>query len=589
MSTQGIVSSLRPQRMMMTGSPPPKPATRTLLPALATGGMLWLCFFPVAWGWLAWVALAPLLTLVRTAARPRAIYLSAWASGLVFYWPVLQWMRVADPSMYFTWMSLATYCSLFFPLAIYLLRLLDRRTRLPLILTAPVVWTALEYFRSFFGTGFPWYLVAHSQHDYLSVIQIADVTGTWGISFILVAVNALLCEAFLDWRTGWRRSRIALKACLVGALCALVCGYGAWRIRQTSFEEGPLVALVQGNLPQNLRNNPTSEKSVLAHYTELCLVAANHKPGLIVLPESSLQLRWGEYWPDGLLKDTKTDCRDVARLFRTSTLVGLNTFIRGADHVERRFNSAVLINRYGEPRARYDKIHRVPFGEYVPFRETLPFMNWFSPYDFDYSITSGSGFTRFELEPPPARDKPVQFGVLICYEDSDPDISRPYAGGDTREPTDFLLNISNDGWFEGTSEHEQHLAVCRFRAVECRQPVARAVNMGISALIDSNGRVLAPQTVGEAPVNSGVSEEPVNATIWQVGPDSGNLPTARWQEFKKTAGVILATVPLDPRKSFYARFGDWLPISCWAFLGISLLVAARRRPVSASRDGNHEA
>ena len=121
-----------------------------LLAGLATSGLLWLSYFPVACGWLGWVALVPLLGLVRSAAPRRYIYLSAWASGLAFFWPVLQWMRVADYRMYYTWAGLATYCSLYWPAAVWLLRRLDRRSRLPLIVTVPSVWVGLEYFRASF-------------------------------------------------------------------------------------------------------------------------------------------------------------------------------------------------------------------------------------------------------------------------------------------------------------------------------------------------------------------------------------------------------------------------------------------------------
>src|SRR5262249_38797935 len=139
----------------------------------------------------------------------------------------------------------------------------------------------------------------------------------------------------------------------------------------------------------------------------------------------------------------------------------------------------------GQAAGRYDKIHRVPWGEYVPLRDWLPFLNVFAPYDFDYSIAPGDGFPRFSLGK-------HRFGVVICYEDSDPSLARQYIGPEESESADFLINISNDGWFMGTSEHEEDLAICRFRAVECRRAVARSVNMGISALIDSNGRVRWP-------------------------------------------------------------------------------------------------
>jgi apolipoprotein N-acyltransferase len=144
-----------------------------------------------------------------------------------------------------------------------------------------------------------------------------------------------------------------------------------------------------------------------------------------------------------------------------------------------------------------------------------------------------------------------------------------------KPPVDFLVNISNDGWFDGTEEHEQHLAVGRFRAVECRRSMVRAVNMGISAVIDSNGRVLAPTK--ERTIGGMIS-------VWEINSADNpeDLPPDRWHEFKKTAGVIIADVPLDTRSTLYARWGDWLPASCWLIVCIGLLWPARRnlsRPV----------
>src|SRR5207249_2445261 len=119
-----------------------------LLPALISGGLLWLCYFPMAWNWLAWVSLAPLLCLVRAEGRARNIYWSAWAGGLLFFVPALYWMSVADVWMVFAWLLLAIYCALYVPLAIFFVRRLDRGTRLPLVLSVPLVWISLEYVRS---------------------------------------------------------------------------------------------------------------------------------------------------------------------------------------------------------------------------------------------------------------------------------------------------------------------------------------------------------------------------------------------------------------------------------------------------------
>jgi apolipoprotein N-acyltransferase len=227
-----------------------------------------------------------------------------------------------------------------------------------------------------------------------------------------------------------------------------------------------------------------------------------------------------------------------------------------AQRKDRKYNSALLLNNKSNPDGRYDKIHRVPFGEYVPLRDWLPFMNWFSPYNYDYSLTAGDKFTRFTMDG-------YRFGVVICYEDTDPSLARHHVNTeDDGPPVDFLVNISNDGWFDGTSEHEEHLAVSRFRAIECRRAMVRSVNLGISAVIDGNGRVL-KATRANPP------EEPL--PIWYVGGEFGqqSMPHSEWASFKKVSGVLVAAVPLDKRFSVYAYAGDWLPGLCWLLIAIA--------------------
>src|SRR5262245_24577967 len=161
------------------------PNARLVGAGLASGALLWLCHFPVAWGWLGWVALVPLLCLVRTQASRRSVLLGAWACGLAFFVPVLQWMRVADYRMYATWAMLAVYCSLFVPLGVWLVRRLDRHARLPLVLTLPAVWVALDFVRAHFATGFAWYFLGHTQHAFLPVIQVADLAGVYAVTFLV--------------------------------------------------------------------------------------------------------------------------------------------------------------------------------------------------------------------------------------------------------------------------------------------------------------------------------------------------------------------------------------------------------------------
>src|SRR5262249_29081780 len=272
--------------------------------ALPTPLLLYLCFFPVAWGWLAWVALVPLLLLVRSRTRAVTVYTAATLGGLAFYWPVLQWMRVADDAMYAAWAFLATYCALYFLVALFFLRYLDPRTPLPLLVTAPVVWTALEYLRCQFGTGFSWYLIGHTQHDFLHLIQIADLTGAFGVSFLVVLVNGLLVEALL-LHPGVRAyvagrgepARYGLNAVLIQAgvavalLAAAGC-YGHYRLGQSEFPYGPRVALLQGNLGQGIRNDPNMAGTALHHFEHICNVAATPSIALIVWPATSSPPPW---------------------------------------------------------------------------------------------------------------------------------------------------------------------------------------------------------------------------------------------------------------------------------------------------------
>ncbi len=554
---------------------------RCLWPALLSGGLLWLCYFPADCGWLAWAALVPLLCLVRTDAPARRVYLAAWAGGLLFFLVSLQWLRVADHRMYATWLGLTLYCSLFFPAALWLLRRLDRRTPLPLALTVPIVWTALEFVRAHFLTGFAWYFLGHTQHDVLALIQVADLGGAYAVTFLVAAVNAVLFE-FL-FRKSWFRTFFALPkpsrprplvlpAAAIGVLLIASVVYGFARLGQEDFAPGPRVALIQGNLDQRIRNLAAQHKdpaqAMWRHYQELHREAAGQKPppDLIVWPETSYLYDWIAFAPDFPAERLPEQWRHykqgddeqpVAELPNwrhwlsmalnaealrmvppgpTHVLLGLNAERWTGEKRNRRYNSAVLLR--ADPTrpflGRYDKIHRVPFGEYVPFREELPWMNALAPYEYDYSIHAGEEFTRFPLGD-------YRFGVLICYEDTDPALARQYVAPGT-EQVDFLVNISNDGWFDGTSEHEEHLAICRFRAVEARRSVVRAVNMGVSAVIDGSGRVV-------------------------------NLPGASWSASKKVSAVLTAVVPLDRRSSWYAAWGDWLALGCWAVVGLAVLAS----------------
>ncbi len=559
---------------------------RVLLPAVLSGVLLWAAFFPLDLGPVAFVALVPFLTLVRAENVGSARrHLAAFLGGLVFYGLALKWIRVAHPMMaLFAWPGLTIACALFWPLALWLLRKLDR-LKLPLAATFPVVWVALEYVRAHFPTGFPflayvhlhqpvgfgWYFLGYTQHHVLPLIQAADLGGVYLVSAAVAAVNGAAYEwavrsRAVRWLLRWpaappRREWVREASVTTGALALpmlLVC-YGTVQLTHPPFAKGPRVAALQGNVPQNEKIESSQKKQgddtpLDREYQGQArqAVRGGPVPDLVVWPETCWPDNWFDAAPgvpdDPEIPDFRNRVahyqrvlgREAAALTHTHALLGLNAQAWDGQKW-RKYNSAVLVHPDGSPGGRYDKIHLVPFGEYVPLREQFPWLQTFTPYTHDYSCTPGEHWTRFEL---PTAKGTFRFGVLICYEDTDPSMARRY-----NPDADFLVNASNDGWFDGTEEHEEHLAICRFRAVEARRSVVRAVNLGISAVIDPDGRVVALPVEGS------------------------------WAASKKTRGIVRADVPLDRRDSFYAAAGDWLPALCWAAVAAGLVtLRLRGRP-----------
>ncbi|VTR97617.1 apolipoprotein N-acyltransferase [Tuwongella immobilis] len=555
-------------------------SSRVLLPACLSAGLLVVSFFPLNWGVFGWIALVPWLMLVPAVSPRRRswnIYLAGWLGSLLFLVPALQWLRVAHPMMHFTWAGLSLYCSLYFVLSLWLMRRFVARG-VPLPVVVPIVWLATEFLRGSIGGGFAWYTLGQTQHDFLPIIQIADVVGMWGVSGLVAAVNGLIAAWLLqsDRVRRWlripetprtptpftapatlRRATIAIVGCWLATF-----GYGLMQLNHPEFPMGPRVALIQGNLEQGVRiarnaNDPDAARNAIRemsnHHVELANQAASapNPPDVIIWPETSYPLPWvrlprerpadvaEDLWDD--LSYTRNYVRErfieMGKGWGTHALIGLNGKTLSPTDPKKtlRYNTALLINPEGEPTAYYHKMHRVPFGEYIPFKDSLPFLKWFSPYDYDYGIEAGTEWTQFEL---PSKGQIYRFGVVICYEDSDPTLARQY---NSRVPVDFLVNISNDGWFKGSEEHEQHLAVARFRAVETRRALVRAVNMGVSAVIDGDGRIVA-------------------------------LPGDSWATSKAIPAALVADVPIDDRVSFYGQFGDWLPLLCLTAVLAALLL-----------------
>jgi apolipoprotein N-acyltransferase len=592
------------------------------LPAVVSGVLLWAAFFPLDLGPLGFVALVPWLTLVRAPVSNRRRYCAAYVGGVAFFALATQWVRVAHPMMYLSWLGLVVVIPLFWLAALAVLRQLDR-FGVPLAVAVPVAWVALEYCRMHFPTGYPflkpvgayqmigfgWYFLGYTQHAFAHLIQCADLGGVYAVSFVVASVNGLLAgiamqvpavRRALRWEEGQEpccAKKLALGGCVTVGLLAASIGYGFHRLDHPAFAEGPVVSALQGSVGQG--DKMGDPNGLLLTYSRLHQGALSRRlapPDLIVWPETCCPLDWYEIVPgaktDGM-SETFRRRRETAykefleRGWGAHVLFGLSG-VEWDGAREWKYNSAFMVRplpkldpelskavvKPDDPRGllqsaaagRYDKMHLVPFGEYVPLGEQLPFMQWFTPYEKGYECRPGETWTRFPLAARNGRD--YTFGCLICYEDSDPYLARQYVAS---APVNFLVNISNDGWFNGTEEHEQHLAICRFRAIEARRSIVRSVNMGISAVIDPDGRVVA------LPHLAAREYDRTGHDYWVV---LNEHPQTGWRESKKVEGIVTAAVPIDTRSSLYAQLGDWIPAGCWVAAALALGVGFVRRRVS---------
>ncbi|MBA4188433.1 MAG: apolipoprotein N-acyltransferase [Planctomycetaceae bacterium] len=527
--------------------------SRVFVPAILSGVLLWTAFFPLNLGPVAFFALVPWLSLVRVETSRRRRYLAAYLGGVTFFAFSTNWVRVAHPMMYMSWLGLSVVMPVTWVFALDFIRRLDR-FGVPLAFAVPVGWVSLEYARMHFPTGFPfleplglqhmigfgWYFLGYTQHAFLPLIQIADLGGVYAVSFVVAAMNGMLA----DWV--FRTSHRILATLGVLVLFASSLGYGYVRLQHPEFTPGPRVAAIQGSVSQD--EKILKGGGLIKTYKALYIQAGRStpKPDLIVWPETCFPDEWYEVAPgETASPEYARSAQMAAEAFAKGppeipVILGLNS-IEWEGGRPWKYNSALLLDTEGHKLGRYDKMHLVPFGEYVPLGQTFPFLSVFTPYKHDYACRPGRTWTRFPLTV--ADGKHYTFGCLICYEDSDTYLARQYAA---RHPVDFLVNISNDGWFDGTEEHEQHLAICRFRAIEARRSIVRAVNMGISGLIDSDGRVLA-------------------------------IPGETWATSKKMQGVVSEVVPLDTRGSWYAVLGDAVPGVCWLVVVVSFVLAWRKK------------
>ncbi|MFM7202516.1 MAG: apolipoprotein N-acyltransferase [Myxococcota bacterium] len=513
--------------------------------ALLTGVLLTFAFplkfwsfeVPAGWqGYAAWVAYAPLL-LAACGQTLRRVALLTFVSALLCFTGTIFWVVVAmvEYGGVPFWLSLlalvllagllAAFHAVAGVVAAWVVR---GRPAAMLLLSFPLALTLLEWVRNGLFTGFPWSNLAYSQSRFVNLIQLADLTGIYGLTLLLSASGAALAWGVCAPSAGMWKRMLPLLGILL--LTGGAHQYGTQRLAALDAQPQQTlpVALLQGNIPQSQKWLESNAQNIVGIYTRLSAQAHAQGAALVVWPEASVP----NLLPDNLERLPEP-------IFSPSGpgvphIVGVPTYdpLRSEAGEVVMHNSAFLVGSDGFIRGRYDKTHLVPFGEYVPLRELLFFLG---------PVVQAVGTFEPGARLKPLTDGTYQYGVVICYEDIFPEIARGLA----REGAQLLLNITNDAWYGPTSALQQHLDMAIFRAIETRLPVARAANTGISAFVDAGGRTLAT--------------------------------TRPWEEAVLTMPLPLASLP-----SFYVKWGDvCVGISALILLCLSLWThhEQRKQPV----------
>lgn len=460
---------------------------------LLSGLLLFLSFPKIDFYLFAFAGLVPLLYFLYGKDLKTA-FKGGFVFGLVYFFGTTYWIYHSInkygsipfvPSLLLV-LLLCLYLSLYTGLFSVLYSAYIRKSNLPVLIVAPVLWTSLEFLRSYALSGFPWSSLGYSQYKFLPFIQIADITGIYGISFLIVALNGAIADVLLFKQRRLERPLYSLIPTISGfVLLAFVLLttfiYGFYRIYQERNGHMIKIAIIQGNIEQDKKWEPAYQQAVLSTYKDLSLIAAKESPDMIVWPETALpflfkndknmtdnliafQQQLGSYL---LFGSVMTHAKSLEQKLKSSSQELATEYT----------NSAILLNRTGNISYVYDKIHLVPFGEYVPLRHLLFFVD---------KLVYGIG----DYIPGDSYIKAVtpfgSFGTLICYEIIFPGLARKFFTKDG----DFIVTITNDAWFGNTFGPHQHFSMAVLRAIENRKPVVRAANSGISGFIDSSGRIV---------------------------------------------------------------------------------------------------
>ncbi len=567
------------------------PRWPTILILLSFSCLLQVLAFHPAEAWpLAWVALVPWVVVIARLRLPKATLWSLLL-GYAFFFFGANWLAEVHIGAL---LLLAVPLAAFYAFFGLLLNILGRRGRLPLTLAVPVAWVTVEFLRSFVLTGFPWLYLAHTQYRLLALIQISDITGAYGVSLIVAMFNGLLADILLSrfGKSPFRlsKARLAVQGAITVALIAGTVIYGTFRLAQvrTEMRPGPRLLLVQPNVAQELKSDREMNRDVFEDcldMTETAFTKAKNEgepPDLVVWPETILPPRWdinnkvGEEFFDREVEKKVKDLIDYVKCPLFSGGVHVNDkprVIHWWHPTEKKFvedrlpytevhNSVYYFDTEARQIARYDKMHLVPYGEYIALQDVFPFIRG--------GIRHFAGFVR-ELEAGapdqqtvytlPSRDgsNRYTFCAPICYEIIFPDLIAKMVSADgSKKDAQFIINVSNDGWFKESAELEQTTVIAAFRAVENRVGVVRATNTGISGFIKPDGLL-----------------------VWE----KNFLRDAITGEMKSVTGTIQRPVYVSNILTTYSRVKDIFAIVVSAVCGL-LFVVSLTGMVRAGKSGS---
>ena len=500
---------------------PASPAWRAGL-AVASGLLVAAAYPPWDFGWVAFVGWVPLLRCLP-GTKPAEAGRLGFLAGLAFFLATIWWVvntmttygrlpiGLSLVALFLLSSVLAGYVAVF----AWLLALGESRLALPLWLLpamTAVLWTTLEFARTYLFSGFPWALLGYTQYRQPIVRLLAAALGVYGVSALVMLVNGtiavlLRCMRRRELRAGSRRDAwIALG--LAGAAALATLGYA--REIWVDSTGGPAirVGLLQGNIDQAMKWNERFQVATLETYGRLARSVGSKHPALIVWPETAV--------PFFLRREAEL----ASRVARIVTETGVPMLIGSPDLAEdgRLYNTAFLVGTDGRILGRYDKRHLVPFGEYVPLQRVFFFLHKMVTGIGDFG--RGRNATVFEGAGPP-------FSVMICYEVIFPAEVREFV----RAGATYLVNITNDAWFGRSGAPYQHLAMAAMRAVENGSYLVRAANTGISAVIAPTGEILA-------------------------------------QTELFTEAALVGVIRARQRETPYTRYGDVLGWACLIFSGV---------------------